>query len=153
MLLISATEHLIFYIILVVLLLVYWKNQVRCTYVARGYLGLFSFLFHERDCSTLLACLLASTQPRTSPPKFGLPACPGPPPTHPPFWVEERAKQTSRTRSRSYVKVLSSSCRSSMTWAENKESSRCTNMKYHRNIESFRNIDISEIFNLFEILL
>ena len=31
----------------------------------------FSFLFHERDCSTLLACLLASIQPRTSPSKFG----------------------------------------------------------------------------------
>ena len=38
--------------------------------VARGYLGLFSFFF-ERDRSTLLACLLASIQPRTSPKKFG----------------------------------------------------------------------------------
>ena len=38
--------------------------------VARGYLGLFSFFF-ERDRSPLLACLLASIQPRTSPPKFG----------------------------------------------------------------------------------
>ena len=34
----------------------------------------------------------------------------------------------------------------STTWAENKESSRCTNIKYHRNIKSFRNIDISEIY-------
>ena len=33
----------------------YWKNQVRCTLVARGYLGLFSFFF-EKDCTTLLAC-------------------------------------------------------------------------------------------------
>ena len=33
--------------------------------VARGYLGLFSFFF-ERDRSTLLACLLALIQPRTS---------------------------------------------------------------------------------------
>ena len=38
--------------------------------VARGYLGLFSFFF-ERDRSTLLACLLASIEPRTSPSKFG----------------------------------------------------------------------------------
>ena len=45
-------------------------NQVRCTLIARGYLGLFSFLFYERDCSTLLACLLASIQPRTSLVKF-----------------------------------------------------------------------------------
>ena len=29
------------------------------------------FFFYERDCSTLLACLLASIQPRTSPSKFG----------------------------------------------------------------------------------
>ena len=42
------------------------------------------------------------------------------------------------------------------TWAENKESSRCTNMKYHRNnenIESFRNIDISEILFFFRNML
>ena len=59
MLLISATEHLIFYIILVVLLLVYWKNQVRGILVARGYLGLFSFFFSSRRTGRpcLLACL------------------------------------------------------------------------------------------------
>ena len=47
----------IFYSILVVLLLVYWKNQVRCTLVARGYLGLFSFFFSSRR--TGRPCLLA----------------------------------------------------------------------------------------------
>ena len=37
------------------------------------------------------------------------------------------------------------------TWAENKEPNRCTNMKYRRNIKSFRNVDISEISNLARI--
>ena len=46
------------YIILVVPLLVCWKNQVRCTSVARAYLGLFSFLF-LREGLLDLACLLA----------------------------------------------------------------------------------------------
>ena len=56
----SDTENLKFYAILVLLLLVYWKNQVRCTSVARAYLGLFSlFFFFEKDWTTLLACLLA----------------------------------------------------------------------------------------------
>ena len=54
----SDTEPSIFYIILLVLLLVCWKNQVRDTLVARGYLGLFSFLF-LREGLLDLACLLA----------------------------------------------------------------------------------------------
>ena len=57
-LLLSDTEHLMLYIILVVPLLVCWKNQVRCTSVARAYLGLFSFLF-LREGLLDLACLLA----------------------------------------------------------------------------------------------
>ena len=54
------------YIILVVPLLVCWKNQVRCTSVARAYLGLFSFfLFFEKDWTTLLACFAtAENEPR-----------------------------------------------------------------------------------------
>ena len=46
--------------------------------VARGYLDLFSFFF-ERDRSTLLACLLASIQPRTSLVKFARSPCTDPP--------------------------------------------------------------------------
>ena len=57
-LLLSDTEHLMLYIILVVPLLVCWKNQVRCTSVARAYLGLFFFfLFSSRR--TGRPCLLA----------------------------------------------------------------------------------------------
>ena len=56
-LLMSDTELCVFYIILVVLLLAYWKNQVRCTLVAHGYLGLFSFFFSSRR--TARPCLLA----------------------------------------------------------------------------------------------
>ena len=64
----SATEHPIFYIFLVVLLLVYWKNQVRCTLVARGYLGLFSFFFSSRRTGRpcLLAYLLRQSRERAS---------------------------------------------------------------------------------------
>ena len=66
---ISDTEHLILYIILVVPPLVYWKNQVRCTSVARAYLGLFSFLFLREgllDLACLLACLLRYSRERAS---------------------------------------------------------------------------------------
>ena len=38
-------------------------------------------------------------------------------------------------------------CGGSLRWVENKESSPCTNMKYHRNIKSYPNIDISRISN------
>jgi hypothetical protein len=65
----ADTEPSIFYIILVVLLLVYWKNQVRCTLVARGYLGLFSFSFLREGLDDL-ACLIASIQKKTIPIKF-----------------------------------------------------------------------------------
>ena len=41
----------------------YWKNQVRCTLVARGYLGLFSFLF-LREGLLDLACLLRYSRER-----------------------------------------------------------------------------------------
>ena len=40
------------------------------------------------------------------------------------------------------------SSRRSPTWVKKKESSPCTNMKYHRNIKSWRNIDFSEIWSI-----
>ena len=66
LLLISVTEHLMLYIILVVPLLVCQKNQVRCTSVARAYLGLFSFFFSSRRTGRpcLLACLLRYSRER-----------------------------------------------------------------------------------------
>ena len=95
--------------------------------------------------------ILASIQPRTSPLKFAVRRRWGPDPR-----CRQRAKPCLGVHRYIVPRVYLNggatqdffrsaiSASETSTWVENMDFSPCTNTEYHRNIKSFRNVDISK---------